>query len=73
MCSCGGICTGSAAAVAAGMAAFALGSDWNGSLRIPVSVTSFLCKFIGQIEDMNWDSMGFDVLGINDHSYSPSY
>ena len=29
---------GSAAAVAAGMAAFALGSDWNGSLRIPVSV-----------------------------------
>ena len=37
---CGGIPAGSAAAVAAGMAAFALGSDWNGSLRIPVSVTS---------------------------------
>jgi hypothetical protein len=32
---------GSAAAVAAGMAAFALGSNWNGSLRIPVHVTGF--------------------------------
>jgi hypothetical protein len=40
-CNCCGIPAGSAAAVAAGMAAFALGSDWNGSLRIPVSVICF--------------------------------
>lgn len=45
-----GIRAGSAAAVAAGMAAFATGSDWAGSLRIPVSVTSFFASWFNKHE-----------------------
>ncbi|KAH8939749.1 hypothetical protein BDL97_15G052400 [Sphagnum fallax] len=33
----GGSCGGSAAAIALGLAAFAIGTDWNGSLRIPAA------------------------------------
>lgn len=53
--------TGSAAAVAAGMAAFATGSDWVGSLRIPVSVTSFYAKWSNRHER---GCMNFDALNV---------
>jgi amidase len=40
----GGSSGGSAAAIALGLAAFAIGTDWNGSLRIPVCANILLYK-----------------------------
>jgi hypothetical protein len=40
----GCVTTGSAAAIALGLAAFAIGTDWNGSLRIPVCANILLYK-----------------------------
>lgn len=56
----GCVTIGSAAAIALGLAAFAIGTDWNGSLRIPVCANILLYKSTCVLFDiLSEDKSGF--------------